>query len=341
MSADSEIMQVAAQGSFTVGGSIVLSEGAFDPRAFICRDGNTRHVDHAYVQYQIPPTPRRFPLVLLHGGGQHARTWESTPDGREGYQTLMLRRGWPVYIVDQPGRGRAGNGSVGITINPGGFDRSLWEIFRLGVWPDYFPGVQFDQSAETIDQYWRQTAPDTAALSEDVVTAAFVALFNKIGPAILVSHSHGGQVGFRTILESENIVANVSYEPAQFLFPDNEPPPDVTSLDPFVSEYTKPILVSRDQFQALTRLPIQLIYGDYIPTEPSPYGGLEFWRVVMTRARQFADVVNRHGGNVTILNLPDLGITGNTHFPFSDLNNVQIADLLSDYLNEKELDARR
>jgi hypothetical protein len=55
-------------------------------------------------------------------------------------------------------------------------------------------------------------------------------------------------------------------------------------------------------------------------------------------ARQWRDVVNKHGGDVTLVHLPDLGIRGNTHFPMSDLNNVQIADLLSRYLAEKKLD---
>ena len=55
-------------------------------------------------------------------------------------------------------------------------------------------------------------------------------------------------------------------------------------------------------------------------------------------ARQWRDAVNRHGGDVTVVHLPELGIRGNTHFPFSDMNNVEIADLLSKFLAEKRLD---
>ncbi len=55
-------------------------------------------------------------------------------------------------------------------------------------------------------------------------------------------------------------------------------------------------------------------------------------------AALFVDAVNRHGGDASILRLPEIGVFGNTHFAFSDLNNLQIADLLSDYLNEKGLD---
>lgn len=48
--------------------------------------------------------------------------------------------------------------------------------------------------------------------------------------------------------------------------------------------------------------------------------------------------VNRHGGNATVAHLPELGIRGNTHFPFSDLNNLQAADLLTKFLEKNGLD---
>jgi len=50
--------------------------------------------------------------------------------------------------------------------------------------------------------------------------------------------------------------------------------------------------------------------------------------------------VNRHGGDVTVAHLPEIGIHGNTHFPFSDLNNLQIADLISGFLNKKGMDVQ-
>jgi hypothetical protein len=57
-------------------------------------------------------------------------------------------------------------------------------------------------------------------------------------------------------------------------------------------------------------------------------------------ARRFVTAVNAHGGDAELLHLPATGVRGNTHFPFSDLNNVRIADLLSEYLHKKKLDAR-
>jgi hypothetical protein len=48
--------------------------------------------------------------------------------------------------------------------------------------------------------------------------------------------------------------------------------------------------------------------------------------------------VNRHGGDVTVVHLPEIGISGNTHFLMSDMNNLQIADQMSKFLLEKKLD---
>jgi hypothetical protein len=44
------------------------------------------------------------------------------------------------------------------------------------------------------------------------------------------------------------------------------------------------------------------------------------------------------GGDITVIHLPEAGLHGNTHFPFSDLNNIEVADLLSSFLKEKGLD---
>ena len=101
-----------------------------------------------------------------------------------------------------------------------------------------------------------------------------------------------------------------------------------------------------EDFMKLTRIPIQMIWGDYIPTEldKANIGArltLDSRRINVVRAQLMADAINRHGGDATNVMLPaDLDIHGNTHFPMSDLNNARIADLLSEFLQEKGLDAR-
>jgi hypothetical protein len=88
---------------------------------------------------------------------------------------------------------------------------------------------------------------------------------------------------------------------------------------------------------ALTRIPIIVIYGDYIPSQPTAFPAQDSWRARVEMAKLWRDTVNRHGGDVTLVRLPEIGIKGNTHFPFSDLNNQQIADLVEDFLKRKQL----
>ena len=92
------------------------------------------------------------------------------------------------------------------------------------------------------------------------------------------------------------------------------------------------------EFKKLTRIPIVIYYGDNIPQKPDANPGTDGWRARMAMARLWRDAVNRHGGDVTVVHLPEVGIRGNTHFPFSDLNNLQIADLMSEFLTRKKLD---
>ena len=92
------------------------------------------------------------------------------------------------------------------------------------------------------------------------------------------------------------------------------------------------------EFMKLTKIPIVIYYGDFIPETPSDYPGQDGWRVRLEMARKWRDTVNRHGGDVTVMHLPEIGIRGNTHFPMSDLNNVQIADQMSKFLSNKKLD---
>jgi hypothetical protein len=129
--------------------------------------------------------------------------------------------------------------------------------------------------------------------------------------------------------------AIVSYEPGSgFVFPEGEvPAPIESSAGPLEA-----IAVSRDDFLKLSRIPIIIYYGDFIPTRPDPNPGTDGWRARLEMARKWRDVVNAHGGDVTVVHLPEIGIKGNTHFPFSDLNNNEIADLMSKWLKEKKLD---
>jgi hypothetical protein len=274
-------------------------------------------------------------LVLWHGIGQFSKTWETTPDGREGFQNIFLRRRFPVYVIDQPRRGRAGRSTQPATITPAPDEQDWFGTFRLGVWPDFFPGVQFSRDPEAINQYFRQITPDTGPLDPALNSETVTALFQKIGPGILVTHSHSGGMGWRVATKSSNVRAIVSYEPGSgFIFPAGEVPPPMPSAGGTLQAVSVPL----SEFMALTKIPIIIYYGDNIPSQPMANPGQDGWRVRLAMARLWRDAVNSRAGDVTVVHLPEIGVRGNTHFPFSDLNNIQIADALSTFLSAKKLD---
>jgi pimeloyl-ACP methyl ester carboxylesterase len=333
---------IQQQGSFAVGGTVITAPGTFDPinhgalnPANQPSAGQTLHGDHVYVFYQIPKQARKLPLVFWHGNGQSAKTWETTPDGREGFQNIFLRRRFPVYLIDQPRRGRAARSTqpLNITAAP---DEQLWfGIFRLGIGSDFFPGVQFSKDPEVLNQFFRQMVPNTGPFDLEVNTNAVSALFNKIGPGILVTHSHSGGQGWRTAIKNQNIKAIVSYEPgSNFIFPEGEVPEPINYVGGRLPAVSAPMA----EFMHLTKIPVIIYYGDFIPEEPTKYPGQEQWRAALAMAMLWRDVVNKHGGDVTLIHLPGIGFKGNTHFPMSDLNNIEVANHLSEFLQKKGLD---
>jgi hypothetical protein len=173
---------IQEQGSFAVGGTVISNPGTFDPYK-LTPDGQTLHGDHAYVFYQIPVNARKLPLVFWHGNGQFSKTWETTPDGREGFQNIFLRRRFAIYVIDQPRRGNAGRSTIptSITATP---DEQMWfDRFRIGTWPNYFPGVQFSRNPEALNQFFRSMTPNTGPFDMKVISDAVSELFNKIGPS--------------------------------------------------------------------------------------------------------------------------------------------------------------
>lgn len=325
---------IREQGSFSVGGTVVTNPGTFDP-VKQNSEGQTLHGDHAYVFYQIPVKARKYPLVMWHGIGQFSKTWETTPDGREGFQNIFLRRCFPVYLLDQPRRGDAGRSTVTSNISSTPDEQGWFGTFRIGIWPKYFEGVQFARDSATLNQYFRAMTPNIGPIDIDVNTNAVSTLFDKIGPAILVTHSHSGGMGWRTAIKNQNVKAIVAYEPGSgFLFPEGEVPEPMPSSGGTMAAVAVPL----SDFIQLTKIPIVIYYGDNIPDKPNTNPGQDGWRVRLAMATLWRDAVNRHGGDVTVVHLPEIGIKGNTHFPFSDLNNIEIADLLSRWLKEKGLD---
>jgi len=161
------------------------------------------------------------------------------------------------------------------------------------------------------------------------------ALLERAGPAILFVHSNAGEAAWLTTMRSSPVKAVVAFEPGSgFPFPEGEvAAPVKTSLETVAG-----VPVAKREFASLTRVPIVIYYGDNIPAIPSDIPTLDAWRGRLAMARLWRDAVNRHGGDVMVVHLPEIGKRGNTHFPFSDLNDNQVAREVSQFLRAKRQD---
>src|SRR5688572_14023569 len=310
-------IMIQKQGSFAAGGKVLG-----DP------DTRSLHCDHGYVDYQIPVNPRRINLVMWHSAA--ATAWLNRWDGGEGYQSIFLRRGYPVYIWDGPHVGRANWGCTANTYEPGvSRDQQNFVAWRFGAqYPNWFEGVQFPtKDLEAWNQasrarYLEFDTIENALLQSD----AAAKLMDRIGPSVALTNSAGGMRALLTALKTNNIAGVVMYENVGYLYPKGEGPGVPTTG-------FGPIEVPLEEFKKLTRIPIQVVWGDNVAKSASYSNSLKL-------SRLFVETINKYGGKAQVLMLPEAGLKGNTHIPFADMNNVAVADLLSKFLAENGLDKR-
>lgn len=324
---------IARQGMFSSGGTVTEPvEGEFDETTNwldLTRAGNTAHVDHANVLYQIPANDNGNPIVYLHGYGQSRMGWMTTPDGREGWSDIFLKNGHSAFLVDQPRRGEAGSTAAMTADNidtwsedskeymPG--DQAWYTHFRIGrVAPERYEGSQFPEGEEAQNQFFRQMTPNTGSYDEAVDAAALGEVMNDVyemtgDKAIYITHSQGGRVGWSTPMEHASAI--VAIEPGGT--------PEIGS----------------ETYQKLldAKIPIVIYFGDYIDNGPQDIQSTGFWKEVKDAAFEFAEAYNADGGDCTVVDLPKEGITGNSHFMFQEMNNQEIAEHIESWLAERGL----
>ena len=327
---------IVDQGSFLAGGTVVTAPGEYkgttEPRN---NAGETLHGDHAYVFYQVPKKAHHNSMVFLHGYGQSAKTWETTPDGRDGFQNIFLEKGYKTYLVDEPRRGRAGRSTVAATINARPDDQLWYNNFRIGLWPDYYNNAAVPKDAASREQFFRAMTPDTGAFDQNVVVKAMTAVFEKSGDGVLVTHSAGGGPdGERLWLHP--MLKYYRSRTGNISLPEGEVPPVEETTSPFPARGTA---VPMDQFMKLTKIPIVVYFGDNIPKGPVPVAnwGEDNWRVRWNLAKEWEKVMKKYGGDVQVISLPDVGIKGNTHFMMADINNKEVANEMERWMKEKGL----
>jgi pimeloyl-ACP methyl ester carboxylesterase len=319
--ADEDIV-LRGMGSFHVGGRIAEISGK--PVREIVRvpggptsklDPNGRYqVEQMYVQYFLPRNRKGgVPLLLWHGGGLTGVTYETTPDGREGWLNLFLRKGWDVYNSDAAERGRSSFASPDIWPGEPIFltQTDPYERFRIGQGPGSYdpdpakrkllPGNQFP--VEAYEQFTKQIVPRWLT-TDAAVLEAYLALIDKVCPCVILVHSQGGAFGFKAAeLRPDKVKAVIGVEPAS------------------VGSANAPASVKH--------IPMLMLFGDYVDQDPR-------WVAYRKTDLAYADAVKSAGGSVDVVSLPEIGIKGNSHMLMMDENNAAIADLINDWLVKKE-----
>jgi len=187
-------LAIADQGCFFVGGEYVTGANG---RSLL---------GQMYVQYQIPAQRRSpYPIVMIHGGGQTAVNFLGTPDGRRGWADYFVAQGYATYVVDQPGRGRSGyfRGYGDCSHRDAdGISARFTAPENAQQWPQaglhtQWPGSGIAGDADFDQFYASQVASmnDITQL-ETMMRAAGSALLDRIGPAILLTHSQSGPFGW-------------------------------------------------------------------------------------------------------------------------------------------------
>ena len=308
-------------GSFYAGGRLVTVSGEPTREVAFTATGTPARIDpngtymvgQMYVQYFLPADQHgTVPMLMWHGGGLTGVTWETTPDGREGWRDWFLHRGWPVYVSDAVERGRAGWSDklpgqpvFLTTANP-------YERFRIGEGTGSFnqdiakrrpySGSQFP--AEGYDEFVKQTVPRWTT-TDDMTVEAYLAEVDRVCPCVLVFHSQAGLFGFKVAqARPDKVKALVAIEPAAV--------PDI------------------GQAAVLKDIPILVVYGDHIATDSR-------WPMMRKTGVDFVNAVKQAGGSVEVVDLPEHGIHGNSHMLMMERNNLQIAGLVQDWLAGKGL----
>lgn len=314
------------EGTFYVHGKKVQTQfnGATAPGGTLPAPA-TIMIEQMYVHYRIPAKVTQYPIVLVHGGGLTGQSYETTPDGREGWGTYFARKGFPTYVVDFPTRGRAAFNPIGIhqgkyeqdwskipSFSRSGAER-LWTAFRFG--PSYgvtYPRMAFP--ADAMDGLLAQGFNGTDGTITDRNSfvwgaEALIDLLDQIGPAILVVHSQSGPFPDPVVAARPHLVKGViNIEGFEGL-----PPNDA-------------------QIAAYKKIPLIDIFGDNVIGNTTGLGEGRY-----NGRKATINKINAAGGKADIVLLADVGwgLYGNTHMLMQDKNNLKIADYLIRWIDQR------
>lgn len=279
--------------------------------------------DQMYVGFQLPAKKRHpYPLVLVHGGGGQATDWMGTPDGRDGWIDYFLAAGFDVYFVDRPGFGRSPNtGGYGPAGAPFTTE-TMANVFSAR--SKQYPGGGAAGSREVMDRVAGNSGGPTA--SDAVLKADLAELLDRIGPAIIVTHSAGGPSGWLAMEARPNLVKGVlAIEPAGI---SNTVAPLLT-FSPALP-LGGALTLERRPPESANLQPCSLQPAGRVRTVPA-FAGKKVLFVVSPESmftpnlHCTVELFSQLGADAKLARLTDYGIQGNGHFMNEELNNGEIA----------------
>lgn len=275
-------------------------------------------VGQLYVQHFALKAPKaKLPMLLWHGGGLTGVTWETTPDGRSGWHDYFMRAGYDTLVSDAVERGRSSWARYP-EINPGEPEHrtidQAWGIFRFGPDGGYapdvgrqktFPGMQFPVA--DIDQFTKQFVARWTG-SDAWIQSAYDALVQRVCPCVIVGHSQAGQFVYTAAQRApDKVKAIVLIEPA-------------SALDPAKADPAR-----------VKHIPHLTVWGDYLKESP-------LWTRYRNTAETYTNAIQKAGGTADTIDLPALGIRGNSHMVMMDRNSDQVARLVRDWLAKQGME---
>jgi pimeloyl-ACP methyl ester carboxylesterase len=316
-----------------------------------------------YAEFLIPAKQTSpYPIVMVHGGGVTGSIYMQTPDGREGWAQYFLRKGFAVYVVDQPGRGRSAYvpevyGPMGGAGNPENLQRNQTASERYNQWPQAHLHTQFPGTGvagdPAFDAYFGSTEPGvrdyvkTAELNRDGI----VALLEKIGPAILLTHSQSATPSWAVADARPDLVKalipiepGVPYHDVDFVGapewfktdPDLKRPwgltPTPLHYEPPAPNPTDIIAVEQEKADGpdlakcwvqkeparklvnLQKVPILMVTGEASFHAPTDHC--------------YVKLLEQAGVHPTWIKLADVGIHGNGHPMMVEKNNAEVAEVI-------------
>ena len=265
----------------------------------------TIHVGQMFVQY-FEPAQQRYPLpvVLVHGGGGQGVHFMGL-GGASGWAHHFVQAGYKVYLIDRPGHGRSpyhpdALGEVGPLVTYDALTRDTVTSARVP--GKQWPGTTGDIGDPLVDQLMAaaNSAPRNSQLAQDLWKRSGAQLLDRIGPAIVVTHSAGGPFGW--------LVAN-------------ERPSLVKALASFEGG-TAPLVgqggTAGTPLAGLRNIPVMYLLSER--------GGRQ--------GKPIIDALTASGARAELIDLKERGILGNSHFAMFENNRRQVFEVIKGWIEK-------